>query len=79
MGRKKKQEGPGRPQWVTRRDEVRLSLDDEARLEWWQHACGEPEKGRAYRRALVVLHKLAERRPYDGITEALDATEGVLK
>lgn len=78
MGRKKTQDGPGRPQWVTRRDEVRLSKEDERALERWCSYSREKEKGRAYRRALLVVDYLEQHFPAV-LKDAVEETEGVLK
>lgn len=70
--------GPGRPRWVSRRDEVRLSPEDEAMLENWLAYSGESERSRAFRRALHVVDALREYSPAL-LRQMVKKTEGVLR
>lgn len=78
MGRVRKQEGPGRPKFVVRKDEVRLGARDVEALEWWGEQCEEVEKGRALRRALAVVVALPGV-PVTQLMGALKATQGILE
>lgn len=72
-----KKRGPGRPKWVSRRVEVRMSPGDEAALAEWKANCGETEDGRAYRRAIVAVNIMRKMVMSVALT-ALCESEGLL-